>query len=120
MNDKELIARLIELAEWADANEWEVPIDLGDTIMEAVERLKQRRWNRPESPPKRGAGGGTHMKIDEACINHNAVRIIDDIVSNVWEMSREDESEDHWRLMALGEICGIIDLAKSLKEVLEA
>lgn len=44
MNDKELIARLIELAEWADANEWEVPIDLGDTIMEAVERLKRMQW----------------------------------------------------------------------------
>ena len=39
-----LIDRLIELAEWADANEWEVPIDLGDTIMEAVERLKRMRW----------------------------------------------------------------------------
>lgn len=35
-----LIDRLIELAEWADANEWEVPIDLGDMIMEAVEELK--------------------------------------------------------------------------------
>ena len=44
MNDKELIARLIELAEWADANEWEVPIDLGDVIMEAVERLKRMQW----------------------------------------------------------------------------
>lgn len=40
----ELIDRLIELAEWADANEWEVPIDLGDTIMEAVERLKRMQW----------------------------------------------------------------------------
>lgn len=40
----ELINRLIELAEWADANEWEVPIDLGDTIMEAVEELKKRNW----------------------------------------------------------------------------
>lgn len=39
-----LIDRLIELAEWADANEWEVPIDLGDTIMEAVERLKRMKW----------------------------------------------------------------------------
>ena len=60
------------------------------------------------------------MKIDEACINHNVVRIIDDIVSNVWDMSGEDGSDDHWRLIALGEICGIIDLAKSLKEVLKA
>lgn len=39
-----LIDRLIELAEWADANEWEVPIDLGDTIMEAVEQLKRMQW----------------------------------------------------------------------------
>lgn len=36
-----LIRRLTELAEWADANEWEAPIDLGDTIREAVEELKK-------------------------------------------------------------------------------
>lgn len=40
MND--LINRLRELAEWAEANIWEVPIDLPDALKEAADALEQR------------------------------------------------------------------------------
>ena len=33
-----LLTRLSDLAEWADANEYEVPINLGDTLREAAEK----------------------------------------------------------------------------------
>lgn len=35
-----LIVRLREYAEWADANEWEVPICLGDDLRAAAEMLQ--------------------------------------------------------------------------------
>ena len=37
----ELIKVLKEDAEWADANEYEVPINLGDTLREAAEEIKR-------------------------------------------------------------------------------
>ena len=36
-----LLTRLSDLAEWADANEYEVPINLGDTLREAAEEIKR-------------------------------------------------------------------------------
>lgn len=59
------------------------------------------------------------MKIDEGCINHNALRLIEEIVTHAYDVSGGEVSDDHWRLMVLGEISGIIDLARALKEVLE-
>lgn len=59
------------------------------------------------------------MKVDESCINHNALRLIEEIVTNAYDVSGGEVSDDHWRLMVLGEISGIIDLARALKEVLE-
>ena len=59
------------------------------------------------------------MKIDEGCINHNALRLIEEIVTNAYDVSGGEVSDDHWRSMVLGEISGIIDLARALKEVLE-
>lgn len=35
-----LIDELKELAEWAEANEWEVPITLGDTLRKAAETIR--------------------------------------------------------------------------------
>ena len=32
MLNKELIAKLTEYAEWCDANEWEIPICMGDLL----------------------------------------------------------------------------------------
>lgn len=39
MTNEALMRELREMAEWADANEWEVPITLGDVLREAAERL---------------------------------------------------------------------------------
>ena len=53
------------------------------------------------------------MKITEDCINHNALRLIEEIVQNIYESPDGD-----WQKMSLGEIAGIIDLARTLKEAL--
>lgn len=58
------------------------------------------------------------MKIDEACINHNALRIIDDIVGSPFEYGDQDETADHFRLMTLGAVRGALDMAEAMKEVL--
>lgn len=42
MTDQELIRALHEHAEWAQANEWEVPITLGDDLKAAADRLEFR------------------------------------------------------------------------------
>lgn len=56
------------------------------------------------------------MKIDEASINHNVVRLVKDL--NPWDMSGETEGEDRLRIMALGYVQGVCDLADELKKVL--
>ena len=50
MTDQELIQALREHAEWAQTNEWEVPITLGDDLTTAADRL--------ELMTKRGVDGG--------------------------------------------------------------
>lgn len=57
------------------------------------------------------------MKIDEATINHNVVRLIKEF--ELWEI-RDTEEGNHARIMALGYISGIIDMAEALKEVSKA
>lgn len=39
MRDQELVNALREHAEWAQANEWETPITLGDDLVEAADRI---------------------------------------------------------------------------------
>lgn len=39
MRDQELVSALREHAEWAQANEWETPITLGDDLVEAADRI---------------------------------------------------------------------------------
>ena len=41
MTDQELIRTLREYADWADGEEWEVPIMLADHLRQAAERLEQ-------------------------------------------------------------------------------
>lgn len=57
------------------------------------------------------------MKIDESCINHNAVRLIDGSWENISGLEGEGEA---LQIMTLGYIKGITDMAKALKEVLKA
>ena len=59
------------------------------------------------------------MKIDEACINHNVVRMVDEMISELYDFVNDDEDTDHMRIATLGEIRGICDLANALKEVLK-
>ena len=56
------------------------------------------------------------MKIDEASINHNAVRLIKEL--QIWDMFDATESDHNLRIMALGYVQGICELADELKKVL--
>lgn len=65
------------------------------------------------------------MKIDESCINHNALRIINEIVSDPYFLCHSDgkePDEQNFRvaLMTIGEISGVLEMAKTMKEVLKA
>ena len=61
------------------------------------------------------------MKIDEECINHNAVRMIKDLLESRYELIEEDKQnqERGYLLMTIGEIAGIIEMADAMKEVLK-
>lgn len=39
MKDQELVNALREHAEWAEGNQWEAPITLGDDLVEAADRI---------------------------------------------------------------------------------
>ena len=60
------------------------------------------------------------MKIDESCINHNALRMISESVSELYDYTDSKEEFDNIRLAVLGEIRGICTLAETLKEVLRS
>ena len=62
------------------------------------------------------------MKIDEECINHNAVRMIKDLLESRYELIEEDKQnqERGYLLMTIGEIAGIIEMADAMREVLKA
>lgn len=58
------------------------------------------------------------MKIDENTINHNAVRLIDDIVTDFVD-NNVTECDDGHRTITIGYIKGICDMANAMKEVLK-
>ena len=63
------------------------------------------------------------MKIDEGSINHNAVRLIGELIDSRYELiMNEDKTKEErgYMLMTLGEIGGIIEMAKAMKEVLNS
>lgn len=60
------------------------------------------------------------MKIDEGCINHNALRLIDEAVRGLCDYCDANEELDHVRLVTFGYIGGVLDMAKELKGVLKA
>lgn len=59
------------------------------------------------------------MKIDEACINHNALLLIGEMVSGLYDYTDTEPSLDHTRVATLGEIRGICRMADVMKEVLK-
>ena len=62
------------------------------------------------------------MRINEECINHNAVRMIKDLLESRYDLIEEDKQDQElgYLIMTLGEIAGIIDMADAMKEVLKA
>ena len=62
------------------------------------------------------------MKIDEECINHNAVRMIKDLLESRYDLIEEDKQDQElgYLIMTLGETAGIIEMADAMKEVLKA
>ncbi len=60
------------------------------------------------------------MKIDESCINHNAMRLISDMVSELYEFCDADDNMERLRIATLGEIRGICQMAAEMKKVLKA
>lgn len=59
------------------------------------------------------------MRITEDCINHNAMKLIDD--NNVpWEMYEANGDADHQRLITMGYVRGVLDMAEAMKEVLKS
>lgn len=56
------------------------------------------------------------MKIDEACINNNVVRLIDEF--EMWDLTSDSGLDENMRIMALGYVKGLTELADALKEVL--
>ena len=62
------------------------------------------------------------MRINEECINHNAVRLIKDLLESRYDLIEEDKQDQElgYLIMTLGEIAGIIEMADAMKEVLKA
>lgn len=58
------------------------------------------------------------MKIDENSINHNALRLIDDIVTDFVDNSLV-ECDSNYKEITIGYIKGICDMANAMKEVLK-
>lgn len=59
------------------------------------------------------------MKIDENSINHNAVRLINDIVSGFVDTDSIECSSDRYKAITIGYVKGICDMANAMKEVLK-
>ena len=60
------------------------------------------------------------MKIAEENINHNAVRLISELTDSIYDCSDASGDMDHIRIATLGEIKGICEFAKVMKEVLQS
>lgn len=59
------------------------------------------------------------MKIEENAINHNAVRLIDDIVTDFVDNNLV-ECNSNYKEITIGYIKGICDMANAMKEVLKS
>ena len=59
------------------------------------------------------------MKILAENIDYNTVRLIDEN-TDPWALSGQSDDMDNERLIMLGYIRGVLDMAKAMKEVLKA
>lgn len=60
------------------------------------------------------------MKINYESINHNAMLVIKEYVGSPYEYSESSDDADHCRLVTIGFIYGVTQLADALKEVLKS
>lgn len=60
------------------------------------------------------------MKIDEASINHNAVKLITNAVDTVLNIDPDDDRRKEESVIQLSYIAGVADMARVMKEVLKA
>lgn len=60
------------------------------------------------------------MRITYENINYNALRLIDEVVGLPFEYADEGNDADHQRILTIGIIRGILDMAKAMKEVIDA
>ena len=66
------------------------------------------------------------MKIDEACIDHNAVRIIEELSASAYDFcslkaedAMSERENQNYAFMTLGNIIGVLDMARAMKELLK-
>ena len=60
------------------------------------------------------------MKIYEAIINHNAVKLISNAVDTVLNIDPDDDRRNEESVIQLSYIAGVVDMARVMKEVLKA
>ena len=60
------------------------------------------------------------MKIDYESINHTAMMVIKEYIGSPYEYSESSDDADHSRLVTIGFIYGVTQLADALKEVLKS
>lgn len=60
------------------------------------------------------------MKIDEAIINHNAVKLIANAVDTVLNIDPDDDRRKEESVIQLSYIAGVADMAMAMKEGLKA
>lgn len=60
------------------------------------------------------------MKIYEAIINHNAVKLISNAVDTVLSIDPDDDRRKEESVVQLSYIAGVVDMARAMKEVLKA
>lgn len=58
------------------------------------------------------------MSITEDIINQEVVALVEEVIGCCFEITGDNATGEHWRIMTLGEISGIVDMAKAMKEVL--
>ena len=60
------------------------------------------------------------MKIYEAIINQNAVKLITNAVDTVLNIDPDDDRRKEESVIQLSYIAGVVDMARVMKEVLKA
>ena len=102
MTNKELIRTLREYADWADGNEWEVPLMLADHLRQAAERLEQMpRWiPAKEQLPELQSWGDSEVvlgliKSENAPSLHNLTLCVY-CDNGIWSMPGRYVAITHW------------------------